>query len=62
MSLDFLRRDQIWFAQKNPATGASELYALSDFNAVRADVDLQKSYNIDKFGARPSVSDEDVMG
>lgn len=61
LSLDILRRDQIWFTQKDMSTGASELYALSDFNGVRADIDVQKSYSADKFGARPFIPDEDVM-
>ena len=61
LSLELLRRDQIWFTQKNIDTGASELYSLSDFNGVRADIDLQKSYSVDKFGAKPFVSNEDVM-
>ncbi|MCQ2079450.1 MAG: ATP-binding protein [archaeon] len=61
LSLDILRRDQIWFTQKDMSTGASELYALSDFNGVRGDIDVQKSYSADKFGARPFIPDEDVM-
>ena len=62
ISLDLLRRDQVWFTQRDPSTGVSELYALSDFNGVRADVDLQKSYSVDKFGGKPFVRSEDVMG
>ena len=61
LSLELLRRDQIWFVQKDVNTGASEIYSLSDFNGVRADMDLQKGYSIDKFGAKPFVSNEDVM-
>lgn len=61
LSLELLRRDQVWFTQKDMGTGASELYSLSDFNGVRADIDLQKSYSVDKFGARPFIPDEDVM-
>ena len=61
MSLDLLRRDQVWFTQKDMDTGASELYALSDFNGVRLDIDLQKSYSVNKYGARPFILNEDVM-
>ena len=61
LSLELLRRDQVWFTQKDMDTGSSELYSLSDFNGVRADIDLQKSYSIDKFGAKPFISNEDVM-
>lgn len=61
MSLELLRRDQIWFTQKDVKSGAAELYSLSDFNGVRLDIDLQKSYSIDKFGAKPFILDEDVI-
>ena len=61
LSLELLRRDQVWFTQKDIYTGVSELYSLSDFNGVRADIDLQKTYSTDKFGAKPFIPDEDVM-
>lgn len=31
LSLDLFRRDQIWFAEKDPKKGATELYPLDDF-------------------------------
>lgn len=61
LSLDLFRRDQVWFTQKDRDTGASKLYCLSDFNGVRADIDLQKSYSVNKFGGMPFIRDEDVL-
>lgn len=61
LCLDVFRRDQIWFTQKNPLSGSSELYSLSDFNGVRADADVQKSYSSNKFGALPFIPDEDIL-
>lgn len=49
-----LRRDQIWFAQKNEY-GQSELYSLSDFNGVRKDDLLLKKYLMGQFGAIPFI-------
>ncbi len=49
-----LRRDQIWFAQKD-IFGASELYSLVEFKS-RNDLDLEKNYLEGKFGAIPNIS------
>ncbi|MCQ2071014.1 MAG: ATP-binding protein [archaeon] len=61
MSYEILRPDQIWFTEKDPATGASDLYALSDFDGIGPDIDLQKTYSIGKFGAKPFVLNRDIM-
>lgn len=49
-----LRRDQVYFIDKNSDDGASKLYSLADFN-VRNDMDIQKAYMLGKFGAVPSL-------
>ena len=49
-----IRRDQIWFAQKNEY-GESELYSLSDFKGVRKKDLLLKKYLIGQFGAIPFI-------
>ena len=49
-----LRRDQIYFIDKDNDTGASDLYSLADFN-VRNDMNVQKAYLLGKFGAVPHV-------
>lgn len=48
-----LRRDQIWFTQKN-GRGESELYSLSDYK-VRSDASYEKDYLLGKYGATPII-------
>ena len=50
-----LRRDQIWFTQKN-GRGESELYSLSDYK-VRSDASYEKDYLLGKYGATPIIDD-----
>lgn len=49
-----IRRDQIWFSQKN-MYGESELYSLSDFKGVRKKDLLLKKYLMGQFGAVPFI-------
>jgi len=51
LDLDLLRRDEIWFTEKD-ATGATHLYSLTDFK-VRNDLDIRKGYLQGRFGAIP---------
>jgi hypothetical protein len=51
---DLLRRDEIWFAEKDRA-GATRLYSLLDFK-VRNDRDLRKGYLQGRFGAVPFLA------
>jgi hypothetical protein len=48
---DLLRRDEIWFAEKD-STGATKLYSLLDFK-VRNDLEIRKHYLQGRFGAIP---------
>ena len=54
LNQETLRRDQIYFVDKDPEDGASSLYSLADFN-VRNDMNIQKAYLLGKFGAIPSI-------
>ena len=54
LSRGTLRRDQIYFIDKDNDTGASNVYSLADFN-VRNDMNIQKAYMLGKFGAVPRV-------
>lgn len=47
-----IRRDQIWFAEKN-MYGESELYSLMDFKGVRKDDPILKNYLLGIYGAIP---------
>ncbi len=58
---ELLRRDQIWFVNKNPENGASELYCLSDFDGVRNDTDVLRRYLDGRFNAVPAVRHRGVM-
>lgn len=54
MNEEQIRRDQVWFAQKN-ASGVSELFSLSDFDGVRENTPFAKWYLASKFGAVPTI-------
>lgn len=51
---DLLRKDNIWFAEKN-TDGASVLYPLTDFKGLSRISSLQKAYKFGKFGAVPNL-------
>ena len=55
LSLELFRRDQIWFAEKNPEKGATDLYPLDDFS-VRKTENIQKGYLNGRYGAIPFVA------
>jgi AAA15 family ATPase/GTPase len=55
LDLDLLRRDEIWFAEKD-AGGASHLYSLAEFR-TRADLKIEKGYLNGRFGAIPFIGD-----
>jgi len=52
-----LRRDQIWFAEKNPDTAETELFALTDFS-VRKDENIARGYLQGRYGAIPFIGME----
>jgi AAA15 family ATPase/GTPase len=52
---DFLRRDTVWFADKNEF-GASELYSLLDFK-LHKNLSAYNAYKIGKLGAKPELGE-----
>ncbi len=54
MSIHYMRRDQIYFVDKDNDTGISELYSLDEYS-VRTREDVRKSYLNGKFGAVPNI-------
>ena len=60
MNEDLLRRDQIWFTEKDK-NGVSSLFALSDFEDVRETTPFAKWYLASKFGAVPGISDVEEL-
>jgi AAA15 family ATPase/GTPase len=59
MDLDLLRRDELWFTEKNPQ-GATTLYSMSDFK-VRTDLKIEKGYLQGRFGAIPFLGNLDRL-
>ena len=55
--LNILRRDQIWFTEKNSDNGESELYSLSDFS-VRKQENIEKGYILGRYGAVPVIKND----
>lgn len=58
---ELVRRDQIWFVNRDRRTGASDLYSLADFNDVRRIKSLSKAYLFGRFDAIPSIRARDVI-
>ncbi len=59
LDLDLVRRDEIWFVQKD-RSGASQVYSLEEF-APRRDIDIQKGYLQGRFGAIPIIPSFNVL-
>lgn len=59
LDLDLIRRDGIWFAEKDSA-GATHLYSLADFK-VRKDLRIEKGYLEGRFGAIPFLGGIDRL-
>lgn len=57
LDLEILRRDQIYFVDKNKKDGVSTLYSLFDFNIRKDMANIQKAYLMGKFGAVPSIEE-----
>ena len=54
LDLNFFRRDQIWFAEKNDETCATELYSLASFSPRKGE-NVRKGYLQGRFGAIPFI-------
>lgn len=52
LDLELLRRDQIWFTEKDPDSEESTLYALYDFS-IRKSENVFKGYLLGRYGAVP---------
>lgn len=59
LDLTFLRRDQIWFAEKNENTCATELYSLASFSPRKGE-NIRKGYLQGRFGAIPFIGGDRV--
>lgn len=59
LDLDLVRRDEIWFVEKDN-NGISSVYSLEEF-APRYDVDVQRGYLQGRYGAIPIVPSYNVL-
>jgi len=60
MDLDEIRRDQVWFTDKDWETGISSLRSLSEYKE-RNDRDIRRSYINGRYSAKPFISTERLM-
>lgn len=60
LSLSIFRRDQIYFTEKNAASGATDLYSLDDFSVRKTD-NIQKGYLLGRYGAIPFLNAEELV-
>ncbi|OON99177.1 MAG: hypothetical protein ATN35_01915 [Epulopiscium sp. Nele67-Bin004] len=61
LDLTLLRRDQIWFAEKNWDTYSTKIYSLSDVKNVRKDENIERGYLLGKYGGIPELKDMRVL-
>lgn len=57
LDLNILRRDQIWFTEKNVDTRESTLFPLNDFS-VRKQGNIEKGYLLCRYGAVPFIKND----
>ena len=57
LKLNILRRDQIWFTEKDDNNGISDLYPLSDFS-VRKTENVERGYMLGRYGAVPFIKND----
>lgn len=54
LDLSLLRRNQIWFAEKNENTAATEIFALSEFSPRKGE-NVHKGYLQGRYGPIPFI-------
>lgn len=59
LNMDLLRKDQVYFVDKDWGDGSSDLYSLSEFSTRTTD-NILKGYVVGKYGAIPDVQIEEV--
>lgn len=60
LSLGTFRRDQIYFTEKQPDNGITDLYSLDDLS-VRKDENIEKGYLLGRYGAIPYLQTEEIV-
>ena len=57
LSMELLRKDQLYFVDKHKDDGASELYSIRSFSTRTTD-NIRKGYLLGKYGAIPDIKIE----
>jgi len=60
LSLKVMRRDQIYFIEKNPNTFVSELYSLDEFSP-RTRENVRQAYLLGRYGSVPHLGNGDAL-
>lgn len=60
MDEEILRKDQLYFVDKDSSNGVSELYSISEF-ATKTSENIRKGYLVGKYGATPNLEIEEVQ-
>ena len=60
MNEEILRKDQLYFVDKDNSSGVSELYSISEF-ATKTTENIRKGYIAGKYGATPNLDIEEVL-
>ena len=60
LSLDTFRRDQVYFTEKDAASGATDLYSLDEY-PVRKGENIEKGYLLGRYGAIPFLHTEEIV-
>lgn len=59
LNMEILRKDQVYFVDKEKKSGVSDLFNLTDF-PVRTNDNIRKAYLVGKYGAVPDVDTVEV--
>lgn len=57
---DFMRRDMVWFTEKNEGTASTEVFSADDFN-LHKNASIFNAYKLGKLGAKPTVGSPFLM-
>lgn len=60
LSMELLRKDQLYFVDKHIDDGTSELYSISTFSTRTTD-NIRKGYLLGKYGAIPDIEIEQLQ-
>ncbi len=60
LNTELIRKDQVYFADKDRDTGASELYSISGFSSPTSE-NIRKRYLMGKYGAVPEISSKEGL-